>query len=169
MELHRIGGGLLAGVAVAIPMIAQAMGLHLSYGLGVAGITACCSAALVGIVLAFWPMRKAGQAMVGDSYNNSGNNFGHMGPINIGKQPFELTQDQIDEALRRVIPGRPIIVQAVGNQRAWAMGQKLTQALTTAGHTAVLRTIGMLSPPPDQPLTISLEGNATVLTIAPNV
>jgi hypothetical protein len=157
-----IGGGLTTGFAPELFPRFAAIGF--AGGLGLLAL---------GVFLTIWAVRRGdpaanSEANVPDNYNNFGNNFGHMGPINIGKSAFELTQAHIDEAVRRVPNGRPIIVRAVGNQRAWTMGERLVQALKSAGHTAVLHTVGMLSPPPDGPLTMTLEGNATCLTIAPN-
>lgn len=129
---------------------------------------------LTGIAMFLWAMfhrstEATGKTIaVGDTYNNSGNNFGHMGPIHIGKPAFELTQDHINQVLGHLTKGRPVIVQAVGNQRAWGMGEVMANAIRAAGFSVTRENIGMLVPVPESPIAVSHQGNATYVTIAPN-
>lgn len=163
-----------AGLAVALgggAMSAYAPSLFPQYA--AVGFWGGGGVLIVGAAVTVWALthrvpRQTTEAHVGDKYNNFGNNFGHMGPINIGNPAFELTQAHINEVLSHLIPGWPVIVQAVGNQRAWGMGNAMANAIGAAGHTVVQQNIGILSPPPEGPLTVSHEGNTTCVTIAPS-
>lgn len=58
MEKERIGGGLLVAVGVVAPWTAQMIGLHLGTVSGIIVLTLCIVAAVVGLILIFWPKRK---------------------------------------------------------------------------------------------------------------
>ncbi|RYF09570.1 MAG: hypothetical protein EOO77_23525 [Oxalobacteraceae bacterium] len=91
--------------------------------------------------------QSAGSRLTGDTYTNSGANFGqfHMGPIhNHGKQPFTMTPDLISEAVARCPKGLPVMVMAVGPQSAIPMRDAIAAALRSAGYTVSLGWAGMM-------------------------
>jgi hypothetical protein len=59
MQIQRIGGGLLAAVAVAVPVIFSAAGFHLSQPVATWGLAGCAVLALIGVSLAVWPRRES--------------------------------------------------------------------------------------------------------------
>lgn len=98
--------------------IAVGLGLAL-LATGASMIIAAASSPAVYQALLFWPglaltsvsgiavawalvHRNGSQTMpAGDTYNNNGNNFGHIGPNNFfGKQPFNMTNDVMGGVLR---------------------------------------------------------------------
>ncbi|BAQ70554.1 phosphoheptose isomerase [Rhodovulum sulfidophilum] len=100
---------------------------------------------------------------MGDSYHNSGNNYGHMGPVNIGRQSFELNQPTREEILRKIPRHGILRIEIVGSGRAQSMGLDVVRFLGQNGYSFPEPTfIGMLVPPPSGP--ICFEGGA--LTIA---
>lgn len=70
--------------------------------------------------------------MSGPTFNQ---NHSGSGDNNVfyGKQPFRLTQDMVDQALRD-IAGRPVELTTIGDQE---MGQRLHAALQAAGITVL--------------------------------
>lgn len=121
---------------------------------------------VAGLILIGWSLvhrTKGEQTAMGDTYNNSGNNFGHMGPVHIGRQQFEFTSDIAAELLAKVPKNKAIDVEIIGSQRSQQIGQNIVGFLRANGYSiSEVITIGMKVPPPSGPL--SLEGNT--LTIA---
>lgn len=103
---------------------------------------------------------------MGDSYHNSGNNYGHMGPVNIGRQSFELNQSTKEEILRKIPRHGISRVEIVGSGRAQDVGREVLRFLEKNGYSLPQPTlIGMLVPPPSGP--ICFDGGT--LTIAADV
>jgi hypothetical protein len=107
------------------------------------------------------------QISSGDTYTNSGVNNGIVGPVTIGRPAFVLTDAMVAKIISLLPPGKPVTVQAVGGQHAIEMGQATAQALTVAGFQVQLASIGLLAPPPDAPVTVSSEGDRSIVTIDP--
>lgn len=107
--------------------------------------------------------------MVGDNYNNSGNNFGHMGPVNLGKQPFTLTVDLISQVVAACPKDLPVRVIAVGTQGAFPMRDSIGAALRAAGYSVEMDSAMMYMPPPERPLTVVPETGRTLVLVTPNV
>lgn len=114
-----------------------------------------------------FPAQAPPQKNAGDTYSNSGTNNGIMGPVTIGRPSFVLTDAMVSKIISVLPSGKPVIVRAVGNQRAIEMGQTTAQALTAAGFQVQLEAIGMLLPPPNAPVTVSRDGEQSVVTIDP--
>ncbi|WP_237401368.1 hypothetical protein, partial [Rhodovulum sulfidophilum] len=90
---------------------------------------------------------------MGDSYHNSGNNYGHMGPVNIGRQSFELNQSTREEILRKIPRHGILRIEIVGSGRAQSMGLDVVRFLGQNGYSLPEPTfIGMLVPPPSGPI-----------------
>ena len=72
---------------------------ELAQQITVAGvIVAVAGLGMMALAFLFRPAKEG--PVVGDTYNNPGRNFGHMGPINnYGKQPFEMTETVMKEVL----------------------------------------------------------------------
>lgn len=124
----------------------------------------------IGTIMLGWAMlqEREHDAEMGDTYNNSGTNYGHMGPVHIGRQEFKLTQSHIHDLLGKMPRGRKIILQVVGNARAQEMGQSLGRALSQAGYEIENHQIGVLCPSPDSPLTALDKGSHIEITLAPS-
>ncbi len=106
---------------------------------------------------------------MGDPYDNSGTNYGHMGPIHLGKQEFQLTDDHLRQILQQLPKGKAVTINAVGGDRATQMGRRIQSAVERAGlQVSTINMIGLISPPPQAPLSIEDRGNHAVITIAPN-
>lgn len=103
-----------------------------------------------------------------DNYTNNGVNNGIMGPVTFGKAEFQLTPDLVSQIVASTPQGRPVVVRAVGGSRATAMGQSLLTALQHAGFDVTFQIIGMMVPPPDQPVSVSPGPAFTIITIAPS-
>lgn len=109
------------------------------------------------------------QPTAGDSYTNSGSNFGHMGPVNnYGKQPFELRPELISQIVNACPPGIPVKVMAVGPQKAFPMQDAIAAALRQRGFTVILDGAGTLYPLPEHPVEIRRSAEETMVVIAPN-
>lgn len=127
--------------------------------------------ALIGFGIIFWSIfaRAKKEAIVtGDNFNNFGNNFGHMGPINnYGKSDFQLTDDAIQEAIRACPSGIPVLIHAVGPQSAIQMADTLQAAMINAGFTVNVTSSMMTMPPPEHPFRLVKNPTLSVITIAP--
>jgi hypothetical protein len=93
--------------------------------------------------------------MGGDKYNNFGNNFGHMGPINnYGKPEIEITEDIIRSVSSECPFGNDILIIATGRHKSVQLAEKLKAGLERLGHQVGLGTGGFISPPPKSHITI---------------
>lgn len=97
---------------------------------------------------------KEDSPMSGDTYNNSGNNYGHMGPVHIGRQRFVFTPVIEQEILAKVPRNNPLPVWIVGSMSAQQVGHEIVNFLRANGYVvSEVNTAGMMSPPPSGPLT----------------
>ena len=63
---------------------------------------------------------------MGDTFNNSGNNFGHMGNINIGKAPREIDQNFIQQFEKNFPTDKKYIVVAIfGDSEAFRFAHQI--------------------------------------------
>lgn len=76
--------------------------------------------------------------MANDTYNNSGYNFGHMGPVNnFGRQPFEMTDSVMREVLVTTTGWPAFGVATLGqNPKSVAMADALCHYLVKHGRDA---------------------------------
>jgi hypothetical protein len=168
-----LGGaaGLAAMTQVGATVFPHREGLI--FNIGLAGSIAC----IFGLVILWMgpgkrndgPIDHQENVTMGDTYNNSGTNFGHIGPINIGKQEFQLTDAHLREIVQRLPKSKPVAIYAVGGSRASQMGRQVQSAVEQAGlHVAAFNMIGVMSPPPEAPLSIDDRGDHVGITVAPN-
>lgn len=61
------------------------------------------------------PQKQREVAAMGDNYNNHGNNYGHMGPINFGSRPRTLSAADKQTILDRVPLDKPVYLEYAGN------------------------------------------------------
>jgi len=112
-----------------------------------------------------WPKKHQpdGEKAMGDSYNNSGNNFGHMGPVNIGRQQFNFTPQIAQEILDKVPRDSPIDFRVIGSERSASVAQEIMEFMKLNNYAVGNVTrIGVIAPPPSGPLTF----DGRILTIA---
>lgn len=92
--------------------------------------------------------------MSGDTYNNSGTNYGHMGPVHIGRQRFVFTPEVGQEILTKVPRNNPLPVWIIGSARAQQVGRQVVNFLRENGYTVSDVISGeIVSPLPSGPLT----------------
>ncbi len=114
------------------------------------------------------PRQPEAMAM-GDTYNNSGKNFGHMGPINnYGKQPFQLTQGVVDQVVAAIPTGSDVVVMAVGTQRAFPMRDTIGAALGANGCKVELDSAMTFMPKPEHPITVTENYGKPLILVAPD-
>ncbi len=102
--------------------------------------------------------------IAGDNYLNSGNNFGHMGPVNIGRQLFEFNQDVGNEILSKIPKHQVKTIQIIGSDRAQAVGRQIVKFLEMNGYDVSNQMIiGVISPPPSSPISFE---NSTLIIAA---
>jgi hypothetical protein len=106
----------------------------------------------------------------GDAYVNNGDNSGHMGPVNnYGKQPLVFSEAEANKLIALLDIGKPIEFWAVGSATDQAVAMQFKQALLAAGcQIPQVNTVGMMGPPPSQPITVNEGSGVTTVTIAPN-
>lgn len=111
--------------------------------------------ALLSVFWGYWigQKRPLEVSSMGDTYNNNGKNFGHMGPINIGRQLFEFNQEIANEILRVVPKGVPVNFEVIGSQRSDIIFTQISAFMKNNGYVIgeVVR-IGVKSPPASAPL-----------------
>lgn len=120
-------------------------------------------------VLATIPGERAVMSGNGPKNVNNGTNFGQIGDTIYGKLPFELTEGLIHQVVVACPSGVPVHVEAIGSTKADRMLPALLNALANAGHKFRVSRIGMKSPPPEYPLSVTATPNVTVVTLAPDV
>jgi hypothetical protein len=144
-------------------------------------ISLCGLTFLVGMALLLWSWlampkseataQKDMPKMARDTFNNFGNNSGHMGPVNItnvGRVRFSLTEERLREVIAACPKDRPVIVTLIGRQGNMPMLQVLVDRLTDSGLQVSTGWIGTRSPPPDRPLTVTRLDHATEIELAPD-
>jgi hypothetical protein len=104
--------------------------------------------------------------MGGDTYNNSGVNYGHMGPINIGRPRFDFTRGIATEILTKVPKHRPINFTIIGSSRSEIIAQNIMRFMSENGYRiGSISRIGVTSSPPANPFSFE---NDTI-TIAADI
>ncbi|HEV7253372.1 MAG TPA: hypothetical protein VGN97_09760 [Mesorhizobium sp.] len=96
--------------------------------------------------------------MSGDNYNNHGNNFGHMGPLNIGRPEFKIDlalQNRIEAALANC---DSVAIEALGGQRAWGLGHAIDKRAKELGKSSSLMTIGVEAGALESPFNMTASG-----------
>jgi|SRR5579884_924179 len=110
--------------------------------------------------------RHENNTVMGDSYTNTGTNYGHIGPVNQGRQEYELTDEAISEIVSRIPSGRDVVIQKPGTTRGREMGQRLRAAVERAGFK-VARDRELVIANYPQPLTETDNGREYWITISP--
>lgn len=80
---------------------------------------------------------------------------------------FGLTPQAINNIVAAVPHDKPVVLSVIGGNRAQRMGDDLQQALAAAGLQVQRNVIGVMSPPPDDPLTIDTRGPKTLIVLYP--
>lgn len=170
MDRKRLGGGVLAVVAaIGGPLFQMtlpspsALQIYMLWGV-VALLVA------VGLYLLFWARDKAeASSPVGDTYNNHGNNFGHIGPVNnFGNQRLVFSEELGRQLLAHLPERRPIELMSVGSQADQKIADQVQQFLTDNGYSVSRMAIGVMAPPPDHKISVSPSGSTYVVTVAPS-
>lgn len=128
-------------------------------------------AAISGGMLLWWRQDSPAEApsVANDTYNNSGYNFGHIGPINnFGKQPFQLTPAIINQIVAAIPVGSDVTVTAVGTQSAFPMRDAIAAALSANGCKVELDSAMQIMPPPERPITVTENFGKPLVIVAPN-
>ncbi len=116
------------------------------------------------------PKATSGASHVGDTYNNSGNIFGHMGPVNnYGPQKLNFTPEVGAELLTYLTEKKPIILRTVGSDADQIVGSDFQRFLETSGYAVQRHMIGMLAPPPSRKVEIGNAPDHYVVTISPSL
>lgn len=78
--------------------------------------------------------------------------------------------DDLGKALIAKMPdkSKPVSLATVGSQKDQAVGSKVEKFLQDNGYVVRRSTIGMLSPPPDNPFTLQIGGEQYSLIVAPS-
>ncbi|WP_124253679.1 hypothetical protein [Cereibacter sphaeroides] len=103
--------------------------------------------------------------MTGDSYNNHGDNYGHIGPVyHFGPERFEFTE-QVAEWLLGEVPKMGLLrVEAIGSPRSWEIGNMIYRFLVERGYKVARPVrIGMCLPAPTEALRYDHESNTLVV------
>lgn len=111
--------------------------------------------------------KNKGEAMAGDQYNNHGNNFGHMGPVNNYGPRRMVLDDELKSALLEQVPkGQVKSVIITGSEEALGKGEAVVKFLNDNGYSLPPPDTAMiLVPPPSKP--VQFDGSR--LVIAPDV
>ncbi|WP_455918860.1 hypothetical protein [Ensifer canadensis] len=140
MERKVIGSGIISSAVTAIFMVVPMMFPQIEPSTGYIVIAVLVVVAVFGACLALWPAKEKGkEVMTGDTYNNSGTNYGHMGPVNnYGKQPSEMTEQVMSEWYKKTDGWARFGVAVHGfNPKSAAHAKKLLDYLRERGRPAV--------------------------------
>jgi hypothetical protein len=100
------------------------------------------------------------------SYNQSGGITAHT--VVVGTPKLAFDQKIAEELLSKIPAGKPIMLQSIGSRNDQAVADQYQNFLQSRGLTIARATIGTMSPPPDDKLSIADTGAQVVITIAPS-
>jgi hypothetical protein len=100
------------------------------------------------------------------SYNQSGGITAHT--VVVGTPKLTFDQKIAEELLSKIPAGKPILLQSVGSPRDQAVADQYQNFLQGRGLNLSRAVIGMMSPPPDDKLSVADNGARVVVTIAPS-
>lgn len=121
-------------------------------------IVGCFVALVAAGALLYFPAKAkpsvADAPVRGDTYNNSGSNFGHMGPLQVGYQRFEFSKEVAAEVLRSIPREGALNVTIIGSTpHAQRVGNYTMQFLKENGYSiGERRTIGYMSNALQEPI-----------------
>ena len=100
------------------------------------------------------------------SHNQSGGITAYQ--VNIGHVYLTFNEQVAAGILQRAPKDRPIDAMAVGSPKDWQVAEQYLTYLQQAGFKIRQYTkTGMLAPPPDQPITITVAPDHTAIIISP--
>jgi hypothetical protein len=99
------------------------------------------------------------------SYNQSGGIT--AGTVNIGTGRAEFN-DQLKADLLQKVPKGNVQLQTIGGNADQAIGNEVEAFLRQNGYSVQRTSIGMMVPAPDRPYSLSVNGNQTVVVVAPS-
>jgi len=115
---------------------------------------------------------SASYAQTNSFNNNRGNVCSAIGNgntiiCNPGRVGFS---DELGVQLVQNMPSKeaPVSLRTIGGNADQAIGNQVQQFLIAHGYKVSRTAIGMLSPPPDQPYMLQINGNQYELTVAPS-
>lgn len=95
----------------------------------------------------------------GDTNQNFGANLGHIGSVHQhGPVPFEMTEALMTDVANQLGEAHPISVYAVGGKKSQQAVALLAAFLRSKGFAIEMNSIGILSPPLDQPIELRAGG-----------
>lgn len=123
---------------------------------------------LIGIALSFWPQSKKRlvrrRIMAGDSFSNFGNNFGHMGNVFHGPQPYSYNEANKNALLNLVSKEKPIsVIGTMGCQQSQKMADEIFQHLKSAGYD--VRDLGAAQRWPEIPRGVWVDTKSEITKI----
>jgi hypothetical protein len=99
------------------------------------------------------------------SYNQSGGIT--AGTVNIGGGRAEFN-DQLKADLLQKLPKGNVQLKTIGGNADQTIGNEVEAFLRQNGYSVQRMVIGMISPPPDRPYTLSVNGGQAVVIVAPS-
>jgi hypothetical protein len=100
------------------------------------------------------------------SHNQSGGITAYQ--VNIGRVDLTFDAGVAAEIERKLPKDRPIRLTSVGSQRDQAVANEYANYLEQKGYMVSHRTeVGMMAPPPDSPISITVAPDHSALLISP--
>jgi len=99
------------------------------------------------------------------SYNQSGGITAGTVNIGAGRTGFN---DQLKADLLQKVPKGEVRLNTVGGDADQAIGNEVEAFLQQNGYSVKRLKMGQTIPPPDHPYTLSVNGNQTILIVAPS-
>ena len=88
--------------------------------------------------------------------------------VNIGHVYLTFNEQVAAAILQRIPKDKPIDAKAVGSTKDWQVAEQYFAYLQQAGFSIrSYSKIGMLAPPPDQPVTIRVAPDHIVIIVSP--
>ncbi len=106
---------------------------------------------------------------MGDSYHNSGVNYGIVGPVNnYGPQKLTFDQNIASEILKLMPNKKTVILKTIGGRSDQDVGNQYHEFLVSNGFEVQRSILGGLNPPPDNKISFGESENSYTITIAPS-
>lgn len=172
--ISMVGSGLIAaGGAVALAFGPAALPEYANE-LTVVGVLVLT----VGLIIVGWrnfhfaaPSTKqkpiSGAITMGDSYNNTGNNFGHMGPVYHNHTPPQRKLGAENKAeLRAMDRNRLVAVYAAhGDHEALSLAQEIYDFMKTEGFTMTTSVAWVLDSNPVKGVRVITDGGKIAISV----
>lgn len=114
-----------------------------------------------------WPAANAQVAQSVTSYNQSGGVT--AGTVNVAPQRLQFTPELESEIAARINDkSKTVFLRSVGGGKDQLVADMIENFLKTNGFQVDRRSIGTLSPPPDEKLSLQVAPDHYVFTVAPS-